>query len=61
MADWACSYFSKSRAIQILGRADVTHIDWGKETESEGFSSTSAQSARLTRRDDKAIPYASPN
>ena len=46
MADWACSYFSKSRAIQILGRADVTHIDWGKETESEGFSSTSAQSAR---------------
>jgi hypothetical protein len=45
MVDWAC-YFSKSRAVQMLGRADVTHIDWGKETESEDFSSTSTQSAR---------------
>ena len=32
--DWAWNYFSKSRAIQILDRADVSHIDWDKETES---------------------------
>jgi len=44
--DWAWNYFSRSRAIQILDRADVSHIDWGKETESEGPSSTSVQSAR---------------
>jgi len=44
--DWAWNYFSRSRAIQILDRADVSHIDWGKETESEGPSSTSVQRAR---------------
>jgi NADH:ubiquinone reductase (H+-translocating) len=44
--DWAWNYFSKSRAIQILDRADVSHIDWGKETENEDLSSTSEQSAR---------------
>ena len=42
--DWGWSYFSKSRAIQILDRADVSHIDWGKEAESEDLSSTSGQS-----------------
>ena len=44
--DWAWNYFSRSRAIQILDRADVSRIDWAKETESEGPSSTSVQSAR---------------
>jgi len=44
--DWAWNYFSRSRAIQILDRADVSRIDWAKETESEGPSSTSVQRAR---------------
>jgi NADH dehydrogenase len=44
--DWAWNYFSRSRAIQILDRTDVSHIDWGNETENEDLSSTSAQSAR---------------
>jgi len=44
--DWGWNYFSKSRAIQILDRTDVSHIDWDKETESEDFSSTGALSAR---------------
>ena len=33
--DWAWDYLSRSRAIQILDRADVSHIDWGEETNSE--------------------------
>jgi NADH dehydrogenase len=36
----------KSRAIQILDRADVSHIDWGKETEREDSSSTNVESSR---------------
>jgi NADH dehydrogenase len=44
--DGAWNYVSRSRAIQSLDRADVTHIDWGKETESEDLSSASAQSPR---------------
>jgi NADH dehydrogenase len=44
--NWAWNYFSGSRAIQVLDRADVSHIDWDKETENEDLSSTSAQSAR---------------
>jgi NADH:ubiquinone reductase (H+-translocating) len=44
--DWGWNYFSKSRAIQILDRADVSHIDWDKETESEDLPSTSVESAR---------------
>jgi NADH dehydrogenase len=42
--DWAWNYFSRSRAIQILDRTDVSHIDWGKEAESEDPPLTSAQS-----------------
>jgi NADH dehydrogenase len=42
---WAWNYFSGSRAIQILDRADVSHIDWDTETESEDLHSTSVQSA----------------
>jgi NADH dehydrogenase len=43
--DWGWNYFSRSRAIQILDRTDVSHIDWGEETESEDLPSTNVQSA----------------
>jgi len=44
--DWAWNYFSRSRAIQILDRADVSHIDLGKETESKDLPSTSVRNTR---------------
>jgi len=37
--DWAWTYFSKSRPIQVLDRTDVTRIDWDEGTES-GSSGT---------------------
>ena len=44
--DWAWNYFSRSRAIQILDRADVSHIDWGKQTDSDDLPSTNMQNDR---------------
>ena len=46
LVDWAWNYFSGSRAIQILDRADVSHIEWGKETEGEDLPSTGVQNGR---------------
>ena len=34
--DWAWTYFSKSRPIQVLDRTDVRRIDWDEGTESGG-------------------------
>ena len=45
--NWAWTYFTRSRPIQVLDRSDVERIDWGEGTES-GSSST-APAVRTAR------------